>query len=291
MRTVVGVDIGGTGVRAARVDADGGIGSAVRRAPADRDPDSVIAAVVDAVRETGPANAVGVGCPGFIRDGVVVASPNFPSWRDVSLAERLSAALSVRVVVENDANAAALGAWWLRGAREDLVMLTLGTGVGGGVVTGGRLLRGSNGLGAELGHVYAGGDMRCPCGGVGCLETWCGTAGLVRRARALGHPIDDGRALVAAAEAGEPWATALLGDAGTALGRALVGFVNVFAPRVVLLAGGMTAARTWLAPPAEGWLHAHGIAPAVRQVEVVWEGPADGFAIAGAAAAARGEHG
>jgi len=281
----IGVDIGGGGVRAGLVE-DGRVGETVCEALTDRSVEAVVDAVGRVVAQIGDA-PVGVGVPGFVHRQHVLASPNFPTWRDVPLAEALSRRLARPVIIENDANCATLGIWRARGGEEDLVVLTLGTGVGGGVVTGRRLLRGARGTGAELGHVFAGGDAPCGCGGIGCLEQWCGTVGLVRLAAAEGHSIADGRDLVEAAEEGHEWAATALRRAGEGLGRGLVTLVNVFNPDVVVIAGGLAQADAWLAPPAEAWLRQFGIRASVDHVRIVWEGPADRFAIVGAAEVAR----
>lgn len=285
MDVIVGVDIGGTGVRAGTVDPEGRVGPLVRRPLEDRSPAAVVAAVRGALAEIPGIARVGVGMPGFVQQAVVIASPNFPEFLDEPIGARLEQALGVPVCVENDANLAALGAWLLQG-RRDLVLLTLGTGVGGGVVSAGRLLRGSGGTGGELGHIYAGGVAPCGCGGIGCLESWCGTWGLQRLAAERGHEIADGVALTAAAE-DEAWAREVLAEAGEALGRGLVTLVNVFNPEVVMITGGLALARPLLAPSAEGWLRRYGIGPSVDRVVVEWEGRADHFAIVGAAHAAR----
>lgn len=254
----------------------------------DREVATVVDAVVQAVqRLNGPVSEVGIGVPGFVYRQRVVASPNFPTWADVPFARLVSEALGVPVTIENDANAATLGAWRERGAREDLVLLTLGTGVGGGVISDGRLLRGAIGTGGELGHIYAGGDAPCSCGNVGCLEQWCGTVGLVRLAAAKGQAVQGGLELVRAADRGEAWAIDVLEQAALALGRGLVTLVNVFNPDVVVIAGGLANARRWLAEPAEAWLVGHAIRPNAAHVQLVWEGRADRFAIQGAAEVAR----
>jgi glucokinase len=282
----IGVDVGGTGVRAAAIGEDGAMGPVVRLPLADRRVATVVDAVAAAVEGAGGADRAGVGVPGFVRQGVVLGSPNFPEWRDVPLKASLEARLSVPVTVENDANAAALGCWALRGRREDLVLLTLGTGVGGGVVTEGRLLRGAGGTGAELGHIHVGGDRRCGCGGIGCLETWVSNGGIVKGAADRGEVVQDAAAVVARAEAGEAWAQDVVREAGEALGKGLVTFVNLFNPDVVVISGGLTAAEHLLRPPSDAWLRRYGIRPSVEWCSIVWEGRADPFAITGAAFAA-----
>ena len=130
---VIGVDIGGSGVRAGRVDEALAITKLARAEVDDREVAPVIEAVVQMVRAAcggDPVRAVGVGVPGFVREGVVLASPNFPAWQDVDLRTALMDRLGVPVTVENDANAATLGAWAEHGDGGDFVLLTLGTGVG-----------------------------------------------------------------------------------------------------------------------------------------------------------------
>lgn len=278
---VAGVDVGGSGVRVAVRPGDGPV---LRARLTDRSVERVVDLIAGLAGELGPIDALGVGVPGFLtRDGTVVGSPNFPDWHDVPLRRLLTQRLGMPVAVENDANAAALGGWARWGQRDSLVLLTLGTGVGGGVVdVDGRLLRGT-GTGAELGHIYAGGDAPCGCGGVGCLETWCSTVGLVRQAREHGHQLADGAAVVAAAERGEDWAVEVMNHSADALGRGLTTLVNLFAPRRLVLTGGLTAARDLLAPRAEAWLRRHGVAPSVQAVEVCWQGRAEDVALDGAA--------
>jgi glucokinase len=292
----IGVDIGGSGVRAARVREGATNGPIVKCGVADRSVASVLSAVEEVVAELGGGAdvGVGVGVPGFVRDGTVLRSPNFPEWRDVPFRRLLSDRLRLdgRVEVANDANVAALGAWAARGSRGDLVLLTLGTGVGGGVISGGRLLTGSGGTGAELGHIFVGGDRACGCGGVGCLETWCSTVGLVAAAREVGREVVHGRQVVEAAREGEGWALAVLDGAALALGRGLTTLVNLFNPAVVVLSGGVSQASDLLGPPALAYLRAHGVPPSVDSAEIVWAGRAESFAIVGAAALlSQPEHG
>ena len=283
MMARIGIDVGGSGVRASRVASEAA--DAMVSVPIiDRSVDAVVHAIVGAARAARlGAEPIGVGVPGFVSDGVVLGSPNFPGWSRVPLRDRLEDALGVPVAVDNDANCAALGAWAARGRCEDLVLLTLGTGVGGGVISEGRLLRGATGVGAEVGHLYAGGEQPCGCGGRGCLETWVGTEGMRWRAAARGYAAPDGRAIVEAARAGEAWATAMLEEAAAGLGRGLVTLVNLFNPDVVMITGGLASARDLLEPLALAGLRRDGIRPSVSHVRVVWEGRADAFAILGAA--------
>jgi len=278
----VGVDVGGSGVRAAVVAADGSVGPLHRRAVRERSAAAVLSAVVELVGPLQP-DRLAVGVPGFVRGGVVLGSPNLPSLAGVAVGEVLGQRLGVPVAVHNDANAATLGAWARLGRPGDLLLLTLGTGVGGGVVSQGRLVTGSRGTAAELGHIYAGGEQPCGCGGWGCLETWCGTAGLVRRAAGHGITISDAEGLLDLAEGGDERAEALLFDVVEAMERGLVSLLNTFAPEVLAFAGGLSNARAHLEPAVVAAVE-RAIAPSVEGLEVHWLGRADGLAIAGAAA-------
>jgi glucokinase len=286
----IGVDIGGSGVRAARV-VDGEVGEIVSRKLVDRDVTTVVRTVAEVVDALGGADRVGAGMPGFVDDGVVRASPNFPTWRDVDLRSALVEEMSVPVQVENDANCATWGAWISRGRCEELVLLTLGTGVGGGIVSKGRLVTGARGTGAELGHIWVGGDQPCGCGGVGCLEQHAGTAGLKARAASRGHLVNDGLEIVEKARAGEPWAQRLMEEAALGLGRAFVIYSNLFNPDSIVLVGGLAGAQDLLEPTAMAHLKRYGVAASAEHVQVHWGGRADALAILGAAQLSRSSQG
>lgn len=245
--------------------------------------ESLIFRVATLVADLGPRTAVGVGVPGFVRQGRVLGSPNVPFLAGVDLAGILGQRLGCATHVINDANAAAYGAWGASPDRSDLLVLTLGTGVGGGIILGGRPLVGASGTAAEVGHIHIGGEMPCGCGAVGCLETWVGTAGLQRRAQQLGHTVDGVRGLVEAADAGELWAQHLLHGASRALGQGLRTLLNTLGVQRVLITGGAAAAEAWLRPGAEQVLARHGIASNTSQVRMEWRASAASWAIAGAA--------
>jgi glucokinase len=224
-----------------------------------------------------------VAVPGFADGGVIRSSPNFPQWRDVPFGTLLAEEAGCLVHLENDASAAAWGAYLQRGSREDLVLLTLGTGVGGGVVSGGRLIRGASGCAAEIGHMYVGGDRLCGCGARGCLETWISTGGLIAGASSRGRTVRDGRAVLEGAAAGEDWARAVCAEAGEALGRGLRNVVNLLNPDVVLIAGGLSAGREHFEPSLRSALESGTVGPALSRLELVWQGRAEALAIVGVA--------
>jgi glucokinase len=262
---ILGVDVGGTKVAVAELEGAAAMGTVEH--PTDiSSSDALLDGVESAVREvigTGPPPAaVGVGVPSQVdwKSGAVVASVNIP-LEGVPLREELGRRLAAPVFVDNDANCAALAEAQLvdNPPALHLVMLTLGTGVGGGVVIGGRIFRGATGLGAELGHVVIDEDgPECPgnCPSRGCLEAMCSGTALERDATALAAERPDselgrladgagrvkGRAVVEAARAGDGDALRLLERLGHRLGVGIAGFANAFEPEHVVIGGGLSAA-------------------------------------------------
>ena len=259
---VLGVDVGGTKVAVAAVD-----GVTVREADEDRTiTDSTeallggIEAVVQGMIErVGKPPAIGVGVPSQIEyaTGRVETSVNIP-LQGVALREELGRRFGVPVFVDNDANCAALAEAHILG-EDDLVMLTLGTGVGGGIVTRGMTFRGAEGLGAELGHVTLNPDgPPCPgnCPNRGCIEAYCSGQALERDATELAQDKPEsrlaqligpdgkvsGRDLQEAAEAGDPDALLIFENFGRMLGIAIAGFVNIFQPDRLTIGGGVSRA-------------------------------------------------
>lgn len=266
----VGVDIGGTRLRAASVSADGTIldRQATTRPAADG-AEAFGAAVVTALEELvtrlGPDLPVGIGIAAMVdREGRLVDAPNL-DVAGLPLRDRVERALGTRAVVVNDATAACLAEARVGAARahDDVVLLTVGTGVGGGAVVGGEVLRGAHGMATEFGHlVVAEGGRRCPCGNHGCLEAYA--SGRAVAAIAAEHLADgrsspalerervvDGEAVTRAARAGDPLASEVLQSAGFWLGVGIASLVNALDPAVVLVGGGAGAAmQDWLLPAA-----------------------------------------
>src|SRR3954466_4549018 len=192
MGLTIGVDVGGTKVAAGVVDEDGSVLVSTRRPTPSHSPDHVeetIAAVVTELRREHEVEAVGIGAAGFIDDqrSTVLFAPNLV-WRNEPLRDEVSKRLDLPVVVENDANAAAWAEYRFgAGKGEDfLVCVTVGTGIGGGMVLGGELYRGRFGIGAEFGHVRVVPDgYRCGCGNRGCWEQYASGRAVTRGAREL----------------------------------------------------------------------------------------------------------
>ena len=249
---VIGVDVGGTKVAAARIVGTEVVDPVVH--PTDLSgSDALMAGIEAAIGEVaeaaGQPDAIGIGMPSQIdfATGTIVSSVNIP-FEGVALGEELGARLGVPVYLDNDANCAALAeAQFVEDApAQHLVMLTLGTGVGGGVIIDGRIFRGATGLGGELGHtVVQASGPECPgsCPNRGCLEAMCSGTALEREAtaRANGERVK-GRQVVEAARGGDAEAIELLQGVGRWLGIGISNFVNVFEPQHFVIGGGLSAA-------------------------------------------------
>ena len=252
---VIGVDLGGTKIAAALVGEAGELESRVERPTPVESQDALLDGIVAAVGEAGEGGfaAVGIGVPSIIdrRTRTVVGSVNIP-LRDVPLARVLEERLGVPVALENDANVATL-AEWRRGAGrgvDELLMLTLGTGVGGGVVTGGALYRGW----AELGHAVVvpdGPPCQGACTGRGHLEAVASGNAADREAERLWGDGANAELLVERAEGGDDDARSALAAIGHLLGIGIGSFANVFGSELVVVGGGFgIAAAAFLFPPA-----------------------------------------
>lgn len=247
---LIGLDLGGTKLLAFLVRPDGSVAARNEKSTAGIDGGDALAALlaeaVDelaAQSETRP-EAVGVGAPGPLNSetGVIHTTPNIANIRSFPLARSLAERCGLPVFLENDANAALAGEQAYgaaRGAR-DAIMLTLGTGVGGGVIASGQLVRGASGAAGELGHIIVERDgPRCGCGRRGCLEAIASGPNLLQRAREAGMSAEHPRELIAAARQGEAGARALLDRAGAGIGLALGILVCVLNPSICVIGGGL----------------------------------------------------
>ena len=266
----IGVDLGGTKILAGVVDRDGSIVRRHERATPQDSQEHVLAELEAAVAELmdDSVGAVGFGVPSPIDQakGVVVRCVNVP-LEDAPLRDRMHERFGVPVGLDNDANAAAHGEWRAGAGRgeDDIVMLTLGTGVGGGVVSGGRPFRGRNGAGAELGHVvivHDGRPCQGACTGRGHLETYASGSAATAAAREAFGPSADAHRLVRLANEGDAQAKELLEDVARRLGSGIGSFVNVFGPQLVILGGGFgVAAYDYLRGPAEEVMRREALEP------------------------------
>ncbi|MDX3000194.1 ROK family glucokinase [Kribbella solani] len=276
MGLTIGIDVGGTKIAAGVVGEDGRIGVRTHRDTPASSVDATADAICDAAAELiagHDVEAVGIGAAGFVSAdrSTVLFAPNL-AWRDEPLGARVAAKLNVPVVVENDANAAAWGEFAFGAAKnvEHMVCITVGTGIGGGVVIDGELLRGAHGVAAELGHMrVVPGGHRCGCGARGCLEQYASGTALVREGRAQAESgslaaaqmlsvcgISDpaqltGPMITEAAMAGDPCAVELLEDLGRWLGEGLASLATMFDPTQIVIGGGVSAAKGLLMKSAQ----------------------------------------
>ena len=274
MTFAIGVDLGGTNLRIAAVDESGrvldkvSLGTEVARGRS-----AVLDEMCAAIKQTSGKLAgarklvgIGIGVPGIIDmgSGMLRQSPNLPGWEDYPVREEIEQRLATRVVLENDANVAALGEKWLGAAKDmdDVLMLTLGTGVGGGIVLGERIWHGARGMAGEPGHINVVRDGHpCGCGSHGCLEQYASATAVVRLAReaaasgkapALSQSDAEGkltaRAVFELAQKGDRPAQEVYKVAGRALGLALAGLVNLLNLPMYVVGGGVSDAWEAFAP-------------------------------------------
>jgi glucokinase len=184
------------------------------------------------------------------KEGVVKLSPNIPCWKDYPARERLERVLGVRVRLDNDANCAAVAEGWIGAGRgtPSFLLLTLGTGVGGGVMLDGRIWRGESGRGGEVGHVVVEPDgSPCGCGSRGCLETVASSQGILRMASEAGLSAGV-EELAILARSGDVRAASLFSRAGSALGIAIAGWLNTLDVHTIIIAGGVLPALDLIEP-------------------------------------------
>jgi glucokinase len=273
MGLTIGVDIGGTKILAGVVAEDGAVLDRVK-IPTPKDSEQTAAAIAEAIRSVHKdhqVEAVGLGAAGFVSAdrATILFAPNM-SWRDEPLKARIEALVDMPVVVENDANAAAWGeAKFGAGAgRPNVVLYTIGTGIGGGIILNGELFRGHFGIGGELGHYRVNPDGRlCGCGQRGCLEQYASGNALTRfvRERAASQPesaqillsLGDGTVdgivgahITEAARKGDPASLAAFAEIAAWLGQSMADLSSILDPEVFVVAGGVSDAGEILTSPA-----------------------------------------
>jgi len=270
----IGVDLGGTNLRVAAVDEQGTmLGRLTTPTKSLRSTERVVATMCEDIgqlmssfKTAGPLRGIGIGIPGIIdlRTGVLRESPNLPGWHDYPVREEIERRLNTRVILENDANAAAMGEFWLGAARgyDSMCMLTLGTGVGGGIIFNGALWHGVTGMAGEPGHMTVEPDgPPCPCGNRGCLEQFAGATSIVRMAKeaavsgqapALAKAIQNAgfvsKNVYDLAKTGDGPSCRIFESVGRALGIAIAGMVNLLNLPIFVVGGGGSGAWDLFSP-------------------------------------------
>jgi glucokinase len=271
----IGVDLGGTNLRIAAVDEQGKLVEKVTLGTkVSLGRDHVIDDMCDAIqrmsekfRSSAPLLGIGIGVPGIIdmQTGLLRESPNLPGWADYPVRAEIERRLKTIVILENDANAAALGEQWLGAARDfpDMAMLTLGTGVGGGLVLGGMIWHGTNGMAGEFGHTTVEPEGHaCGCGNRGCLEQYASATAIVRQARetiarnsssalasaAHSDPEFSAKSIYNLAIQGDEDARRIFRYVGRCLGIVLSAMVNSLNLPIYVIGGGVSSAWEAFSP-------------------------------------------
>ncbi len=262
MTAVLGIDIGGTKIAGGIVTDKGAVlGDQTVPSRAKEGRDAVLGQLSILIgnltaQATEDITAIGIGTAGEVdpgRGAITSATDNIPGWTGTPLAEICRREWGLPCSVDNDGNAAALGELWFGAGRDFhyFVYISLGTGVGGAVIDGGRLLRGHGNFAAALGHTTIDyGGRSCNCGSTGCLETYVSGTAVTALARELGAA-DSGRELLQKARAQDLHAQTLMEDIGRYLGVGLANFVNLFNPEAIVVGGGLGEAGDLLLRPAE----------------------------------------
>ena len=285
----VGVDLGGTNIVSGLIREDGEVAARDKR-PTRQEAglEESIRQMKDSVRavvERGGVSihelaGIGIGSPGPIDPfkGIIIAPENLPAWRDVPLKRMFEDEFGIRTILDNDANVAALGEQWKGAGKnvENFLCVTLGTGIGGGAVCGGKLLKGFNGNAAEIGHITIDHNgPQCPCGNRGCLELYASATGIVRWTKVrmaiespetalTESPNLTARAIFEAARDGDSFAREMFDRTGTLLGIGLVSAINLLNVEVIALGGGMAEAGDLIFEPVRRTILERGL-PGVRE--------------------------
>jgi glucokinase len=298
----LGIDIGGTNTQLGLVDRDGNTVACVRIPTLmEQGPASLVERITAKARRMAASKditQVGVGIAGLIdhRKGIVRFSPNLLNWNDVPLKDMLHERFGVPVAVGNDVNVIAWGEYRFGGyGAENLFCFTLGTGVGGGIVTGGRLILGANDAAGEFGHTaFEKQGLRCLCGLAGCLEAYVSSTHLVnlaKRRMRLASPLMKlasdqkltPKLLAQAAREGDEVATRIFTEAGERIGRALGNVVQLLDPEVIIINGGVSKAGDLIVKPIRESLKAYTMPLRDRKLRVVRSKLGESAGILGAA--------
>jgi len=309
---LIGVDLGGTNMRVGVVTSEGrmvhrlmlptrvtlGLHMVVER---------IINAIQEVINQTiaqgKQIKGIGIGSPGTIdiQSGIIISSPNFPKWKQVPLKHMIEERLSIPTFMDNDANAFAFGEKWVGAGKEvqSLVCLTLGTGVGGGIILNGRIWHGADGMAAEIGHMTILPDgLKCNCGNYGCLESYASASSIVRR---VCNAIQSGKLTMVldyakgnlekitsdlvyqAALKGDELAIHIMNETATFLGIGIANLINLLNPEMIVVGGGLTNAWDIIYPVTLKEVHKRALSEVVKRVKIVRASLGDNSGIIGAA--------
>jgi glucokinase len=291
---VFAVDLGGTHLRVALVDDTGNILRHLKQdTPKGDSPDGILDALASAAHEwhcdEQGVVATSIMVPGAVNcdKSIVVQAPNLPSLINFELKAELQKRLGWPVFLENDANAAAVGEMWLGAARgcTDVISVTLGTGVGGGVILNGKLWRGSHGSAGEIGHTtvdpFSG--LKCKCGNTGCLELFASATAIVRMARELGMKELTAEEVYEAGLCGDERAVSVFNRFGMYLGIGLANLMNLIDPQIIVITGGAVNGWDLFANEMYRQVHERAFRATAQQVKIARAECGDNAGLLGAA--------
>ncbi len=279
MSLAIAIDLGGTQIRAALIDAQGTILNRVARpTPAQDGPAAVVAAMLGAAREIMDNQdivGIGVSSPGPLdtQTGVAVLLPTLKGFENFPFRQALCDAFGCDVKLENDGIAAAIGEWRFGAGRgcADFVYITVSTGIGGGVISGGQVMRGRKGMAGHVGHLMLKpGGLRCGCGGVGCFEAYAAGPAFEARAKSReGRTFEaDAASVFAAARSGDPLAMDLVAEEARYLGLGIVSLLHLYSPSRIVMGGGLCHHFDLLKPGIDSQVQALAM-PSFRDVDIV----------------------
>jgi glucokinase len=300
MRHIIGIDLGGTNIVAGCVAEDGSTIHGVRSVPtgAEQGPDAVVDRIISTAQESLEEAArvvpglkpigVGIGAPGPLdtRAGIVLLTPNL-GWVNMPLRDRMMKGLKLPTALDNDANCAVLGEWWQGAARGTrcAIGMTIGTGIGGGIILDGKLYHGASDIAGEVGHMTIDANgRRCKCGNYGCLEAYASGPNIALRAV---EAIESGavsslpsyvggdlrkvtaQTVYEAAHADDDLALEVVRDTAKFLGAGVASLINIFNPEAVVICGGVTLAGPSLFEPLQREVSRRAFKPAVKVCRIV----------------------
>lgn len=309
---VIGIDLGGSAIRLSTVTQTGKLRHSKRVSiSSSRDKQYIISSITTNVKELiniekdlgNKVRAIGIGSPGIIdmKRGIVLTSPNFKDWKDVRLKAVLEKESNLPVVLDNDANAAAYGEKWKGAGRKvnSLVCLTMGTGIGGGIILNGEVWHGTDGMAGEIGHMTVNpAGPRCNCGNNGCLEAYSSATGMVRSAaasikcgkRSILKKLSKGdnscitaKMIYESALNGDRLSLEILAEAGRYLGIAMASLINILNPEMIVLAGAVAGAWDLFMPAARQEINKRAFNVLAERTKIVPGKLIDSAGIVGAA--------
>lgn len=303
----VGIDLGGTNLKAGIVSRDGRIYHRLSiktnyNAAPQIISDQIFKLINDVIDtahlKTSDIIGIGLGSPGLVDKAgeTILFSPNLPQWRNIPIKRMIAERFAIPCVLENDANAAAWGEKWVGAGKEarSMVMITLGTGIGGGIVIENRLWRGANNVAGEIGHmVIQTNGPRCSCGNHGCIEVYASATAMVRRFKELlqngaSSSLKDSKEITAkmindAATQGDKASLDIIRETGRYLGIALVNIMHILNPEVIVLTGGMTGSGELLMAPIREVTQQRAFEASYKDTKIVFSELGNDAGIIGAA--------